>query len=76
MCVKRSFVANSVGPAAYRRFLFDKQPSTSEFYSIKSQEHNLHTTKFKKSAFSPYDDKRYLLNSFESYACGHFSIPH
>lgn len=74
--VKRSFVAKCIRHADYRRCLFDKQTTTAVFHNIGSHAHTLHTTKYRKSALSPYDDKRYLLTASKSYAYGHFCIPH
>jgi|SRR6218665_1814512 len=72
--VKRSYVAKSIRHADCKKCLFDEFPTISTFHNIRSLEHGLHTTKITKAALSPYDDKRYLINSRVSCAYGHFKI--
>ena len=69
--VKRSYVAKHIRHRQYRNCLFDKEPTMSHFYNIRSKCHQLHTTKIVKTALSPYDDKRYLLDGVASLAYGH-----
>ena len=41
---------------------------------IRSDHHNLYSTREKKVALSEFDDKRYLINNIESVPLGHYQI--
>jgi len=72
--VKRSFVAKSILHANYRDCLVKEEPTKAKFNTLRSIDHVVHTTNIVKAALSPYDDKRYLLDSTDSYAYGHYKI--
>ena len=72
--VKKSFVSKRIRHADYRDCIFNEQPTTAKFCVIRSTKHKLHTLEITKAALSPYDDKRFLVNSTDSYAYGHVDI--
>ena len=59
--VKRSYVAKTIRHNEYKACLFDEEPTSSKFFVIRRNKHDLHTTEIPKAALSPYDDKRYLM---------------
>jgi len=72
--IKKSFVTKKIRHEDYRNCIFDEEPTTSNFFTIRSTNHELHTLEISKVALSPFDDKRYLVNSSDSYAYGHVDI--
>ena len=72
--VKKSCVSKYIRHRDYASCLFDEKPTTAKFYTIRSVKHQLHTAEISKSALSPYDDKRYLINNRDSLAYGHVSL--
>jgi len=73
--IKKSFVTKNIRHEHYARCLFDEKATSARFFTIRSRKHQLHTAEIVKSALSPYDDKRYLLNNCASLAYGHIDIP-
>jgi hypothetical protein len=72
--IQRGFVKKNIRHAEYRACILDEKPTTSKFCAIQSRKHELHTVEIRKAALSPYDDKRYLLNSSDSLSYGHVKI--
>jgi len=74
--IKKSYVTKKIRHEDYRNCIFNEEPTTSKFRTIRSTRHELHTIEISKAALSPFDDKRYLVNSSDSYAYGHKDILH
>src|ERR1043165_3942383 len=73
--VKKSFVNKKVRHRDYVASLRDETSTMANFFTIRSLKHQLHATEIPKSALSPYNDKRYLINNSDSLAYGHINIP-
>ena len=73
--VKKSYVSKYIRHSDYRNCLFAEETTTANFFTIRSIKHQLHTTEITKSALSPYDDKRYLIDNSASLAYGHIDTP-
>jgi hypothetical protein len=72
--IKKSYVSKRIRHDDYRNCVFKELPTTSNFFAIRSTNHELHTLEITKAALSPFDDKRFLVNSTDSYAYGHVNI--
>jgi len=72
--IKKSHVTKRISHTDYRDCVFNEEPTTANFCVIRSSKHRLHTLEITKSALSPFDDKRFLVNSTDSYAYGHKDI--
>jgi hypothetical protein len=72
--IKRSF-AKSIKHEQYRECLLAEKTTSAAFHTIRSRTHELRTEEVRKSALSPFDDKRYLIKGFtDTLAYGHFRI--
>lgn len=58
----------------YEQCLLNSEQMEHEFLSIKSKAHQVFTSQQFKVSLSPFDDKRWLLNSFDSLPYGHKDI--
>ena len=73
--IKSSFAKRHVKHELYQKCLFEQCSTTASYYQIGSKNHQLSTNQIKKSALSPFDDKRWLLsNSSDTLAHGHYKI--
>src|SRR5688572_29954288 len=73
--VKKSYVSKYIRHCDYTNCLMDEETTTANFFMIRSRKHQLHTAEITKSALSPYDDKRYLIDNSASLAYGHTNTP-
>ena len=60
----------------YKLALFEETKKVSSMTSLRSHRHELFCENINKTGLSAFDDKRYLLNSVESYAYSHYKIGH
>lgn len=58
----------------YKNVLFQESEQRSNMTSIRSHSHELFCEHVVKTGLSAFDDKRFLRNSIESYAYGHYKI--
>lgn len=58
----------------YKDTLFGEKNKVSSMTSIRSHKHELFCETVKKTGLSAFDDKRYLIDSVNSYAYGHYKI--
>ena len=72
--IKKGFVSNRISHDDYKRCIFEERPTSANFCLIRSTNHNVQTLEITKAALSPFDDKRFLVNSTDSYAYGHVDI--
>ena len=75
--VPKSMVKRSVHFEHYKKCLFEHEKVMTQFYTLRSREHEIHTERVTKIVLSSDDNKRYLLRdgSHETLAWGHVSIP-
>ena len=59
----------------YYNCLFDDKVQANIVTNIRSTKHILETVRTLKLSLSPFDDKRYYVNSIQSVPWGHYSIP-
>lgn len=62
--VKKIVLKEKVSFEEYRTTLESGQTLKVVFKSIRSQQHDVSTISIRKSALTPFDDKRYILVSF------------
>ena len=58
----------------YKLVLFEEMNKVSSMTSLRSHRHELFCKNIYKTGLCAFDDKRYLLNSVESYAYSHYKI--
>lgn len=58
----------------YKDTLFEESSQVSSMTSLRSHRHELYCETIQKTGLSAFDDKRYLMNSIDSYAYGHHKI--
>ena len=58
----------------YRNTLFNETSAIASMICLRSHRHELFCETVQKTGLSAFDDKRYLLNSVESYAYSHYKI--
>ena len=58
----------------YKKCLINSETTTETVYGIVSKNLKLYTVELKKTALSPYDDKRYLVNNIDTLPYGHYSL--
>ena len=68
--VGRTAIKNQLTYEKYEQCLLSRKISRENFYSIKSVNHQLSTTRIRKIALSAFDSKRYI------YQCGIHSSPY
>ena len=61
--IKESFKRKHIVHADYRECLLDEKMTRAQFVTIRSFDHSLVTIQTDKIALSPFDDKRFLLDS-------------
>ena len=59
--VPKSVVKKNIHFDHYKNCLFEKKSLTTQFYTLRSRDHEIHTEKVTKVALSNKDTKRYLL---------------
>jgi hypothetical protein len=64
--IKKCVVKNEIKFDDYYKCLFENKVTEHTFQSFKSINHNLYTVSSTKKGLSPFDTKRYYLNSIES----------
>lgn len=71
--VKASFVKHNLQHQQYVECLREEVKTQAEFYTIRSDNHQLKTHQVRKDALNPYDDKRYIVAAgvHETLAYGH-----
>ena len=75
--LKISYMWQNLMHAMYEDCLTKQAVHLCQFLSIRSFKQNLKTVEDRKTALSPYDDKRYLMDDgCRSLAYGHKSIPY
>ena len=72
--IKRYVTENQMTMADFKTCLFSEEKKTHSMYSIRHMLHVLYTTRNTKISLSPYDDKRYLLDTLSSFSYGHYGI--
>ena len=73
--IKTGFAKRHIKHALYKKCLFEECTTNASYFQIGSKNHQLSTNQIKKSALSPFDDKRYLLSgSTDTLAHGHYKI--
>ena len=73
--IKKCVTEKGIRHADYKDCLFNKVPREHSMIQIKSKNHQLQTVNITKTSFSPYDDKRHILNDgVNTLAHGHYSI--
>ena len=73
--ITRAVVRDNITWEDYYRCLFDDRVQSNIVTNIRSTNHVLNTVRTLKLSLSPFDDKRYYINSVESLPWGHYSIP-
>ena len=75
--VPKSVVKKSIHFDHYKNRLFGKKTLFTQFYGLRSRDHNIHTERVTKVALSGEDTKRYLLHdgSHKTLAWGNLNIP-
>ena len=73
--VKKYVIENRLRFEDYLRCLAGNESVEADYKSIQSTRHQVHTVHQSKLSLCPFDDKRYLLNFFESIPYGHYVIP-
>ena len=72
---EKKVVKKDISHQDYVDFLFEERKFMQTMQSIGSFKHQLYTIKQNKVSFSPYDDKRYVLDDgVSSLPDGHFSL--
>lgn len=72
--IKKSVVKNEMQFLTYKQSVLEETIKRKKMNTIRSYKHNLVTIETEKIALCPFDDKRYLLNSVDSLAYGHYKI--
>jgi RNase P subunit RPR2 len=74
--INKNFARKHIKHTLYRDCLFDECTTTASYHQIGSDNHQISTNKIAKSALSPFDDKRYLLEgTTDTLSHGHYRIP-
>ena len=73
--ITRAVVRDNITWEDYYNCLFDDKIQSNIVTNIRSTNHMINTVRTLKLSLSPFDDKRYYLNSIESVPWGHYSIP-
>ncbi|XP_070529810.1 uncharacterized protein [Cardiocondyla obscurior] len=74
--VKSNVVAKKITFDDYTRCLKEEIEMTRQQTCIRSKLHEVYTIREEKTALSPYDDKRYIIqDSIETLPWGHYKIP-
>ena len=58
----------------YKNCLFNDEQTIETVFGIISRDLKLYTNIMKKTALSPYDDKRYLVDNINTLPYGHYSL--
>ena len=58
----------------YKDVLFNNKQMHHTMKTIRSKNHQLGSYELNKVSLSCFDDKRYILDGINSYACGHYRI--
>lgn len=72
--VKQAVVSQDLKYDDYVNCLKDNQQMEHEFHAIRSKSHHVYTAHQTKVSLSPFDDKRWLLNSIDSLPYGHYTL--
>ena len=72
--VSKVTVKKDLKHAHYKSVLFEEKKKVSSMTSIRSHRHKLFCESINKIGLSAFDDKRFLINSVESYAYSHYRI--
>ena len=72
--VKKYVIEKDLKLQQYKKVLFENVQLEHEFRNIKSERHQVFTSHEKKISLSPFDDKRFLLDSVNSLPYGHYRI--
>ena len=73
--VKKCVIKSNLKHEVYVTALFNKKITYAEMNTLRSYNHQIYTTKMKKVALSPYDDKVYVLDDgINTYNYGHYKI--
>lgn len=72
--VPRTAIKKQLTHSDYRNCLFGNTEKLTTSNVIRSDKHQLYTQSLCKLSLSPYDDKRYMLNSVETVAYGHVKV--
>jgi len=72
--VSRSVIRRELNHSDYRSTLFHEELLQHNYSHIISKSHNVVTARRSKISLSPFDDKRFLLNTVESLPYGHFRL--
>ena len=72
--VKKNVIKNELKHSDFKRCLFDNFQMEHSFHNISSKAHHVTTAHQKKVSLSPFDDKRYLLDSVISIPYGYHRL--
>lgn len=72
--VKKYVIDQNLNFQDYEMCLLESKQEEHEFLTIRSKSHQVYTSHESKISLSPFDDKRWLLNSSDSIAYGHKSL--
>ena len=72
--IKHNVVLNEITFKHFKNTLFSDKPEYHDQYKIVSKHHQVYTEKQTKLALGSKDDKRYLLNSVDTFPWGHKDI--
>lgn len=71
--VKKSVAEKQLKHDAYEQCLFEHSAMSHQMNMIRSYNHQLYSVTMSKTTLSPYDDKRYVLDSgIHTLAHGHY----
>ena len=72
--VSRPVIRKELRHEFYKNCLFKKRAMKQNMHLIRSKKHQIETIRINKTTLTPYDDKRYFLNEYKSFAHGHYRI--
>ena len=72
--VKKSVIENDLKFEHYQRALDNLESFQHDFHRIQSKAHQVSTAHQEKISISPFDDKRFLKDAYNSVPYGHYSI--
>lgn len=73
--VKRVIRDNKITFDQYKKCIFENRVYKCGYNNFTTKNHQIYSTVNNKICLSPLDTKRYLINSTDSFAIGHYGIP-